>query len=62
VLARGEDIVPLVGTRRRERVVESLAAMDVTLGTGDLAAIEQAVPPDVAAGARYAPAQLDSER
>ena len=65
VLARGEDIVPLVGSRTRERLAEALGALAVTLDADDLAAIERAVPPDAAAGDRYAAAQmamLDSER
>ena len=65
VLARGEDIVPLVGARSRERLNEALGALQVTLGADDLAAIERAVPPGSAAGNRYAAAQmamLDSER
>jgi aryl-alcohol dehydrogenase-like predicted oxidoreductase len=65
VLARGDDIVPLIGARTRERLGESLAALDVPLGADDLAAIEAAVPPGAAAGDRYAAAQmahLDSER
>jgi aryl-alcohol dehydrogenase-like predicted oxidoreductase len=65
VLSRGEDIVPLVGARTRERLGEALGALDVTLDAADLAAIEAAVPADAAAGDRYAPAQmamLDSER
>jgi aryl-alcohol dehydrogenase-like predicted oxidoreductase len=65
VLSRGEDIVPLVGARTRERLAESLGALDVVLDAADLAAIEAAVPADSAAGGRYAPAQmvhLDSER
>ena len=65
VLARGEDIVPLVGARTRERLAEALGALDVSLDAEDLAAIEHAVPPDAAAGDRYAAAQmamLDSER
>ncbi|GAB2843284.1 aldo/keto reductase [Streptomyces deserti] len=65
VLSRGEDIVPLVGARRRDRLAESLGALEVTLEAADLAAIEQAVPADAAAGERYAAAQmamLDSER
>ncbi|MFJ9904085.1 aldo/keto reductase [Streptomyces sp. NPDC101152] len=64
VLSRGEDIVPLVGARTRERLGEALGALDVTLDAADLAAIEAAVPADAAAGERYAPAQmamLDSE-
>jgi aryl-alcohol dehydrogenase-like predicted oxidoreductase len=65
VASRGEDIVPLVGARRRTRLNESLAAADLELTAGDLAAIEHAVPAGAAAGARYAAplfASLDSER
>jgi aryl-alcohol dehydrogenase-like predicted oxidoreductase len=65
VLARGEDIVPLIGARKRDRLAESLGALDLTLSPADLAAIEAAVPKDSAAGERYAQAQmahLDSER
>ncbi|POX47471.1 aldo/keto reductase [Streptomyces sp. Ru71] len=65
VLARGEDIVPLVGARTRERLTESLGALDVTLDDTDLAEIEKAVPEDAAAGERYPAGQmadLDSER
>lgn len=65
VLSRGEDIVPLVGARRRDRLAESLAAVEVELSEADLAAIEAAVPADAAAGTRYDAGQmafLDSER
>ena len=65
VLSRGEDIVPLVGARTRERLAEALGALEVTLDEADLAAIEEAVPPGAAAGERYPAAQmahLDSER
>ncbi|MEU7048837.1 aldo/keto reductase [Streptomyces eurythermus] len=65
VLSRGEDIVPLVGARTRQRLDEALGALDVTLEEADLAAIEAAVPADAAAGDRYAAEQmamLDSER
>ena len=65
VAAQGEDIVPLVGARRRYRLAEALAALDVRLDTADLAAIEQAVPKGAAAGDRYNAHQmaaLDSER
>ncbi|MDQ1019629.1 aldo/keto reductase [Streptomyces afghaniensis] len=58
VLARGEDIVPLVGARRRDRLTEALGALDVTLEAADLAAIEEAVPPGAAAGDRYPAAQM----
>jgi aryl-alcohol dehydrogenase-like predicted oxidoreductase len=65
VFARGDDIVPLVGARRVDRLQEALGALDVTLDAADLAAMERAVPPGAAAGDRYpgfAMAQLDSER
>ncbi|GAA3751161.1 aldo/keto reductase [Plantactinospora mayteni] len=65
VLSRGTDIVPLIGARRRDRLAESLGALDLKLDADDLAAIERAVPVGSAAGARYAaPAMehLDSER
>ncbi|MFD0272996.1 aldo/keto reductase [Kitasatospora sp. NPDC127111] len=64
VASRGEDVVPLVGARRRDRLAEALGALDVTLSAADLAAIEAAVPARSAAGDRYAAAQmahLDSE-
>jgi aryl-alcohol dehydrogenase-like predicted oxidoreductase len=65
VVSRGEDIVPLVGARTRERLTEALGALDLVLTDDDLAQIEGAVPAGAAAGDRY-PAQLmsilDSER
>jgi len=65
VLAQGEDIVPLVGARRRDRLTEALGALEVKLTPAHLAALAKAIPPDAAAGARYAEAQmahLDSEK
>ncbi|ONI88433.1 aldo/keto reductase [Saccharothrix sp. ALI-22-I] len=65
VLAQGDDIVPLVGARRRDRLTEALGALDITLTESDLARIESAVPADSAAGERYPAAHmahLDSER
>jgi aryl-alcohol dehydrogenase-like predicted oxidoreductase len=65
VAAQGEDIVPLVGARRRPQLAEALGALDLVLTPDDLAAIERAVPKGAAAGTRYAAAQmkdLDSER
>ena len=64
VAAQGDDIVPLVGARRRDRLAEALGAPDVVLADDDLQAIERAVPKGAAAGERYpAPlmAHLDSE-
>jgi aryl-alcohol dehydrogenase-like predicted oxidoreductase len=53
VAAQGEDIVPLVGARTRERLAEALPAMELTLTADDLAEIEKAVPPGAARGDRY---------
>ncbi len=54
VLARGEDIVPIPGTKRRRWLGENLGAEAVTLTLGDLAEIDEAVPSGAATGARYA--------
>jgi aryl-alcohol dehydrogenase-like predicted oxidoreductase len=65
VAAQGQDIVPLIGTKRRDRLTEAMGALDITLNPDDLAAIERAVPKDAAAGDRYPAAQqahLDSEK
>jgi aryl-alcohol dehydrogenase-like predicted oxidoreductase len=65
VASRGSDIIPLVGTKRRDRLVEALGALDLRLSPGELAAIEAAVPAEQVAGERYDPggmASLDSER
>ena len=44
VASRGADIIPLIGTKRRDRLAEALAALELTLSDDDLAAIEAAVP------------------
>lgn len=65
VTAQGDDIVPLIGARRRDRLQESLVALDVTLSADDILALERAVPKGAAAGGRYPDQQLafmDSER
>ncbi|MFM0289490.1 aldo/keto reductase [Paraburkholderia megapolitana] len=64
-LAQGEDIIPIVGARRRERLAEALGSLDVTLSEDDLVSIERAIPKGAAKGARYPEAMLehlDSER
>jgi aryl-alcohol dehydrogenase-like predicted oxidoreductase len=64
VLARGEDIVPLIGARRRDQLTEALGAVNLTLTDEDLDVIAQAMPADAVAGDRYDEAQmahLDSE-
>jgi aryl-alcohol dehydrogenase-like predicted oxidoreductase len=65
VLSRGDDIVPLVGARRRDRLSEAFGALDLALTTQDIARLEKAVPKNAAAGDRYDAGQmsvLDSER
>ncbi len=65
VASRGADIVPLIGTKRRDRLAEALGALELTLSPEELAVIEAAVPQSAVAGDRYDPAQmaaLDSEQ
>jgi aryl-alcohol dehydrogenase-like predicted oxidoreductase len=65
VLWRGDDVIPLIGARTRERLREALGALDLDLAAADLERIERAIPAGAAAGERY-PAglmkHLDSER
>jgi aryl-alcohol dehydrogenase-like predicted oxidoreductase len=58
VSAQGQDIVPVVGARRRDQLAESLGAADLKLGDDDIAAIESAMPRGSAAGTRYAEWQM----
>lgn len=53
VLSRGEDVVPIPGTKRRRYLEENLGAQDVALDADVLAAVDAVFPPDSAAGARY---------
>jgi len=50
---RGDDVVPIPGTRRQRYLEENLAALDVELSAEDVAAIEAAAPPEQVAGTRY---------
>jgi aryl-alcohol dehydrogenase-like predicted oxidoreductase len=50
---RGDDVVPIPGTRRQQYLEENLAALAIELTTEDLAAIEAAAPPEQVAGDRY---------
>ncbi|MGW5221195.1 aldo/keto reductase [Nocardia sp. NPDC004085] len=50
---RGEDVVPIPGTRRQRYLEENLAALTIDLSADDLAAIEAAAPPEQIAGDRY---------
>ena len=65
VASRGNDIIPLIGTKRRDRLAEALGALKVALSPDELAGIEAAVPASDVAGDRYDPGQmaaLDSEK
>lgn len=65
VAQQGDDIIPLIGARRRGRLAESLGALDITLTPAELAAIETAAPRGAALGDRYPTAMmphLDSEK
>jgi aryl-alcohol dehydrogenase-like predicted oxidoreductase len=65
VLAKGENIVPVIGARKRTQLEESLSALRIELSPADLARIEEAVPASEVAGTRYDAHQmqvLDSER
>ena len=65
VMAQGEDIIPLIGARRRERLDEALGALPLKLTPDQLAQLAQAIPAHAAAGGRYPAAaleHLDSER
>jgi aryl-alcohol dehydrogenase-like predicted oxidoreductase len=54
VLAQGDDIVPIPGTRHSERVEENIGALNVVLSESDLRRIDAAAPKGIAAGERYA--------
>ncbi|MHC5765980.1 MAG: aldo/keto reductase [Nostoc sp.] len=65
VLAKGRNIVPVIGARKRTQLSESLAALDVNLSPEELTRIEAAIPASAIAGTRYDEHQmqmLDSER
>jgi aryl-alcohol dehydrogenase-like predicted oxidoreductase len=58
LLAQGEDVIPIPGTKNRQRLEENLGAFDVKLSDDDLRRIEETAPPGFAAGARYAEAMM----
>jgi aryl-alcohol dehydrogenase-like predicted oxidoreductase len=59
LLARGDDVIPIPGTRRRERLEENLRALEIELSADDLRRINEAAPLGAAAGARYPEAAMD---
>jgi aryl-alcohol dehydrogenase-like predicted oxidoreductase len=54
LLAQGDDIVPIPGTKRLRYLDENLSAADVSLTDAELAAVNEAAPPGAPAGERYA--------
>jgi aryl-alcohol dehydrogenase-like predicted oxidoreductase len=53
VLAKGEDIVPIVGTKRRKYLEEDIGALQLKLSSEEIHALDKAVPRDAASGERY---------
>jgi len=58
LLAQGDDVVPIPGTKHTERVDENLAALDVSLSADEVAKLSAALPPGAAAGTRYPEAAM----
>jgi pyridoxine 4-dehydrogenase len=64
-LSRGEDVIPLIGARRRDQLKDALRALELRLSAEELSRIEAAVPAEAVAGTRYdshGMGMLDSER
>ena len=64
VLAKGKNIVPVIGARTRKQLAESLAALQVRLSSSDVTVLEYNIPASAIAGTRYDERQmrmLDSE-
>src|SRR5260370_12680695 len=57
IRSRGEDVVPLIGARRRDQLNEALGALEVALTPAHLARTAQAVPAEAVRGPRYLPPQ-----
>jgi aryl-alcohol dehydrogenase-like predicted oxidoreductase len=65
VLAKGPSLIPVIGSRTRTQIAESLGALNVKLTADEIAELEAAVPAEAVAGTRYDPMQmkvLDSEK
>jgi aryl-alcohol dehydrogenase-like predicted oxidoreductase len=59
VQAKGEDIVPIPGTKSPRRLEENAAAVDVRLSAADIAALDAALPADGVAGTRYSASDME---
>jgi aryl-alcohol dehydrogenase-like predicted oxidoreductase len=62
VMARGDDVVPIPGTKRRKYLEENLGALEVPLTREDLAGIEAVFPRGAASGARYATGTVGAQK
>jgi aryl-alcohol dehydrogenase-like predicted oxidoreductase len=60
LLAQGPDIIPIPGTKRKERLLENIGALAIELTAADIAEISAAIPPGAAAGLRYPEQQMKS--
>lgn len=60
VLAQGDDVVPIPGTKRRSYLEENIAAADIALTSGDLATLDAALPPGAASGERYSKTVMET--
>jgi aryl-alcohol dehydrogenase-like predicted oxidoreductase len=60
LLGQGEDIIPIPGTKRRERLEENIQATEIELSKEDLQQIEEAAPLGIAAGTRYPEAIMNT--
>ena len=59
LLAKGEDIVPIVGTKQRKYLEENIGALQVALSSEEIHKIDEAVPPNSVAGERYPTQVMD---
>ncbi|MEU8225906.1 aldo/keto reductase [Kribbella sp. NPDC048915] len=59
LLAQGNDVAPIPGTKRRQYLAENLAAVDITLTAAELAELDAAFPPEAVAGQRYQQGGMD---
>ena len=59
LLAQGNDVAPIPGTKRRKYLAENLGAVDVTLTASELAALDEAFPAEAASGQRYTDGGMD---
>ncbi|HEX4407844.1 MAG TPA: aldo/keto reductase [Xanthobacteraceae bacterium] len=60
LLAQGDDVVPIPGTKKKERLIENIGALSIELTKEEIAAMSDAVPIGAAAGLRYPEAQMKS--